>query len=62
MKLFENSAKPEVDKQKGGLHCMHKPPRQKFFEFSPPLQRRGIVDVLFIFIGKTLSDRTYKFF
>jgi hypothetical protein len=23
--------------------CWFEPPRQKFFEFSPPLQRRGIV-------------------
>ena len=33
-------------KRRGSLHVMYKPPRQKFFEFSPPLQRRGIFCVL----------------
>ncbi len=33
-------------KKRGSLHAMYKPPRQKFFEFSPPLQRRGIFCVL----------------
>jgi len=29
-------------KRRGSLHAMYKPPRQKFFEFSPPLLWRGI--------------------
>ena len=29
-------------KRRGSLYITHKPPRQKFFEFSPPLQWRGI--------------------
>ena len=33
-------------KRRGSLHVMYKPPRQKFFEFSPPLQRRGMLCVL----------------
>ena len=33
-------------KRRGSLYITHKPPRQKFFEFSPPLQRRGILRIL----------------
>jgi len=33
-------------KKRGSLYITHKPPRQKFFEFSPPLQRRGILRIL----------------
>jgi hypothetical protein len=29
-------------KRRGSLYITHKPPRQKFFKFSPPLQWRGI--------------------
>ena len=29
-------------KRRGSLHAIYKPPRQKFFKFSPPLQGRGI--------------------
>jgi hypothetical protein len=38
-----------------------KPPRQKFFEFSPPLQRRAILafSTQIIVIG---FNFTYKFF
>jgi len=33
-------------KRRGSLYITHKPLRQKFFEFSPPLQRRGILRIL----------------
>lgn len=29
-----------------GIFRGYKPPRQKFFEFSPPLQRRGMMKVV----------------